>query len=192
MELQEEPDNLGFPNVVFPEQGIEINFLWIGNSQLCSTTLIHNLIGCLPLSYEYCKLIGGYWEILRRQLWTLICPIAIVIILSNVSNYTCIYLYLCPMDGSQKCLLLCWQIARPTIWLGCNSVWGNSNSPCGVRWEKVMINMINSSLHRGWVCKIVLCSYIASRKSSLITPKDENSKSSISLKMKFMSEHYCN
>ena len=39
------------------------------------TTLSRNLIGCSTLSQEYCKLIGWYWEKMRRQLWTLTCPI---------------------------------------------------------------------------------------------------------------------
>ena len=33
------------------------------------------LIGCLSLTQEYYRLIGWYWEITRRQLWTLSCPI---------------------------------------------------------------------------------------------------------------------
>ena len=33
------------------------------------------LIGCSTLSQEYCKLIGLYWKSMRRQLWTLTCPI---------------------------------------------------------------------------------------------------------------------
>ena len=39
------------------------------------TTLSPNLIGCSTLSQEYCKLISWYWNIMRRQLWTLTCPI---------------------------------------------------------------------------------------------------------------------
>ena len=39
------------------------------------TTLSPNLIGCSALSQEYCKLIGWYWKIMRRQLWILPGPI---------------------------------------------------------------------------------------------------------------------
>ena len=39
------------------------------------TTLSRNLIGCSALSREYRKLIGWYWKIMRRKLWTLTCPI---------------------------------------------------------------------------------------------------------------------
>ena len=39
------------------------------------TTLSRNLIGGSTLSQEYCKLIGWYWKIMRRQLWTLTNPI---------------------------------------------------------------------------------------------------------------------
>ena len=41
------------------------------------TTLSRNLIGCSIPSKEYCKLIGWYWKIVRRQLWTLTCPSAV-------------------------------------------------------------------------------------------------------------------
>ena len=40
------------------------------------TTLSRNLIGCSTLSQEYCKLIGSYRKIMRRQLLTLTCSIA--------------------------------------------------------------------------------------------------------------------
>ena len=39
------------------------------------TTLSRNLIDCSTLSQEYCKLIGWYWKIMKRQLWTLTYPI---------------------------------------------------------------------------------------------------------------------
>ena len=39
------------------------------------TTLSQNLMGCSTLSQEYCKLIGRYWKIMRKQLGTLTCPI---------------------------------------------------------------------------------------------------------------------
>ena len=48
---------------------------YVGNSQWAYTILSQNLIGCLTLSQGYCKLIGCLWKIMRRQLWTLICPI---------------------------------------------------------------------------------------------------------------------
>ena len=42
------------------------------------TTLSRNLIGCSRLGQEYCKLIGWYLKIMRRQLWTLTCPIEFI------------------------------------------------------------------------------------------------------------------
>ena len=54
---------------------IGIIFLCIGNSQwrLYKTQSI--LIGCSTLSQEYCKPIGFFWKLMRRQLWTLTCRI---------------------------------------------------------------------------------------------------------------------
>ena len=51
---------------------IIIIFFWIGNG--ASATLSQNLIGCSTLSQEYCKLIGSYWKIMRRQHWNKTCP----------------------------------------------------------------------------------------------------------------------
>ena len=39
------------------------------------TTLSRNLIGSSTLSQELCKVIGWWLEIMRRQLWTLSCPV---------------------------------------------------------------------------------------------------------------------
>ena len=50
---------------------IGIIFFCIGNPQWCSYNNQPILIGCLTLSQEYCKLIGLYWKLMRRQLWTL-------------------------------------------------------------------------------------------------------------------------
>ena len=39
-----------------------------------NTTLGQTLIGCLALCQVYCKLIGRYWKIMKKQLCTLSCP----------------------------------------------------------------------------------------------------------------------
>ena len=54
---------------------IEIVSLFFGNFQLCLYTQ-SILIGCSTLRQGYCKLIGLYWILMRRQLWTLKCCIA--------------------------------------------------------------------------------------------------------------------
>ena len=54
---------------------IGIVFLFIGNSLWCLYNTQSNLIGCSILSQEYCKLIDWCWKNMRRQLWTLTCPI---------------------------------------------------------------------------------------------------------------------
>ena len=39
-----------------------------------------NLIGCLTLSQEYCKLIGLHvYKSMARQFWTLACPIEVIL-----------------------------------------------------------------------------------------------------------------
>ena len=45
-----------------------IVFLLIGNSERCLYNTQSILIGCLTLSQEYCKLIGVYWRLMRKQL----------------------------------------------------------------------------------------------------------------------------
>ena len=47
--------------------------LEIANDALWNTQCIR--IGCSTLSQEFCRLIGLYWRLMRRQLWTLTCPI---------------------------------------------------------------------------------------------------------------------
>ena len=54
---------------------IGIVFLFIGKSQWCLYHSQSILIGCSTPRQEYCKLIGSYWKSMRRQLWTLTCPI---------------------------------------------------------------------------------------------------------------------
>ena len=55
-----------------------IIFLCIGNSQWCLKTLSQNLLCCSTLGLEYWKLIGWYWKIMRRQSWSLTCPIVLM------------------------------------------------------------------------------------------------------------------
>ena len=57
---------------------IGIIFLFIWNSQWCLYNTQSVLIGCSTLSQEYYKLIGLYWRLMRRQLWTLTCPIELL------------------------------------------------------------------------------------------------------------------
>ena len=54
---------------------IGIIILCIGNSLWYLYNTQSNLIGCSTLSQEFLKLIGWCWKIMRRQLWTLTCPI---------------------------------------------------------------------------------------------------------------------
>ena len=61
---------------------IEIIFSCIGNSQWC----LFNLIGCSKLSQEYCRLIGWYWKIIRKQLCTLTCPIRSQVLMSMADS----------------------------------------------------------------------------------------------------------
>ena len=54
---------------------LELSFIVLEIPSDAYTTLSRNLNGCSTLSQEYCKLIGWYWKIMRRHLWTLTCPI---------------------------------------------------------------------------------------------------------------------
>ena len=64
---------------------IGIIFLFIGKSQLCLYNTQSILIGCSTLSQGYCKLIGLWLKLMRRQLWTL--PWLIVVRIINVKAY---------------------------------------------------------------------------------------------------------
>ena len=54
---------------------LELSSIVLEISSDVYTTLSRNLISCLILSQEYCKLIGWYWKIMWRQLWTWTCHI---------------------------------------------------------------------------------------------------------------------
>ena len=52
-------------------------FLFIGKFKWCLYKTQSILIGCSTLSQEYCVLAGWDGKIMRRQLWTLTCPIVV-------------------------------------------------------------------------------------------------------------------
>ena len=54
------------------QQFLDVFRRCIGNSQWC----LYNTQSKSDrlLNQEYCKLIGSYWKMMRRQLWTFICP----------------------------------------------------------------------------------------------------------------------
>ena len=64
-------------------------------------TLSQNLMGCSTLSQEYCKLIGRYWKIMRKQLGTLTCHII------TQSDFCLADIYYCAIDCRN--LLIDWN-----------------------------------------------------------------------------------
>ena len=129
------------------------------------TALSWNLIGCSTLSQEYCKLIGWYWKIMRRQFWTLKCPIIHTACISELSVST--------VAHSAKSVLLSLHWSSPTTAAAIpprGTTLGGllcELSACGPaacikQQEKLVINKLNDiKMKSGMLTTIPQCNFFA-------------------------------